>query len=189
MAHKEQKQFCKQVRNLFPQQFRGVKVVDVGSLDINGNNRYLFKRTKYTGIDIVNGRNVDIIGKAHEVLSMFTNVDTIISTECLEHDKYWKETLLAMYYSLAPEGLMVITCGGEGRQEHGTTRHHGWCSPATNDYYMNITNEMFASVLSPDMFEVYHLGQQRKSHDLQFYGKRKSFTAREIYSKLLNKTA
>lgn len=146
MAHKEQKQFCKHVRSLFPEKFRNVRTVDVGSLDING---------------------------------------TIISTECLEHDRFWKLTLKTMFESLAPEGLLIITCAGDGRNEHGTTANHPWCSPGTNDYYMNITNEMFSSVLRPTMFQVYHLSQQRKSHDLQFYGIRKSFTSAEIYQKLL----
>jgi hypothetical protein len=42
MAHQAQQDFCNSVRQLFPDHFRGKTVLDVGSLDINGNNRYLF---------------------------------------------------------------------------------------------------------------------------------------------------
>jgi len=76
-----------------------------------------------------------------------------------------------MYNTLKPGGLLIVTAGGDGREEHGTSENHSWCSPATNDYYLNISNQMFASVLKPEMFKVYHLGQVNK--DLQFFGIKK----------------
>jgi hypothetical protein len=52
MAHQEQKDFCLSVKEFMPDFFKGVSVLDIGSLDINGNNRYLFENYDYTGIDI-----------------------------------------------------------------------------------------------------------------------------------------
>jgi hypothetical protein len=128
-----------------------------------------------------------MIGNAHELLPVISGnasysfveqkyiliptIDTIISTECLEHDKFWKLTLITMYNTLKPGGLLIVTAGGDGREEHGTKENHSWCSPATNDYYMNVSNQMFASVLNPEMFQVYHLAQSNK--DLQFFGIKK----------------
>ena len=43
MAHERQQEFCKKVKDIFPEYFKGVNVCDVGSLDINGNNHYLFE--------------------------------------------------------------------------------------------------------------------------------------------------
>ena len=39
MAHKEQVEFCNKVKDLFPNYFNNVKVLDVGSFDCNGNDR------------------------------------------------------------------------------------------------------------------------------------------------------
>jgi SAM-dependent methyltransferase len=177
MAHKEQKRFCKLVKKKYRHMFYKSYVLDVGSLDINGNNRYLFSRCDYKGIDITPGKNVDIVESCKDFLSMFNpprkytklkHFDTIVCTEMLEHDKTWKESLQSMYDGLRDGGLLLITCAGDGRKEHGTTNNHAWASPATNDYYKNISNEMFNEILKPNMFLAYHLEQS--SGDLYFYG-------------------
>ena len=61
MAHPEQKVWCNYVKKKHPEMFKNVHVCDIGSLDINGNNRYLFEDYKYIGVDIYPGRNVDVI--------------------------------------------------------------------------------------------------------------------------------
>lgn len=188
MSHKEQIHFCKRVKKMFPEYFKRKTVVDVGSLDINGNNKRFFSNCQYLGIDLIPGKNVDIIGPAHEVLKsigaeysakyrkyfLISKVDTIISTEALEHDRHIEATLLEMYKSLRKGGLLVITAGGNGRPEHGTTENHGWCSPATNDYYKNVSNEMFVKVLPPELFDTYYISQDRGNNDFNFYGIKKT---------------
>lgn len=167
--HKEQRVFVKGVKKKYPWYFEKTKVIDVGSLDINGNNRYLFKGSSYLGIDIVAGKNVDLVGPAHEALIKCPPVDVVISTECLEHDKDWKLTLQAMYHSLRRGGLMIMTCAGMGREEHGTNDHHPWCSPGTNDYYENRSVFDIANILPmAHLFQAYHLEQNKL--DIQFYG-------------------
>lgn len=175
MAHKEQIQFCKWVRAKHPDLFRRTNIIDVGSHDINGNNRQFFTRPcQYMGIDVYPGKNVDWVGPAHEILpTVKYQPDVIISTEMLEHDKYWESSLAAMYATLRPGGLLVITCAGVGRPEHGTHEHADWCSPGTLDYYQNLSNEMFHSVLKPNMFSEYYLATT-KVCDLNFYGVKKN---------------
>lgn len=65
MAHVEQQNYLTSIKNRFPAFFMGVNVLDIGSLDINGNNRYLFTDYTYTGIDIGEGANVDIVCRGH----------------------------------------------------------------------------------------------------------------------------
>lgn len=193
MSHPQQISFCKKVKAEYPHYFKNVQIVDVGSLDINGNNRILFTEPfSYIGIDLIPGKNVDVIGRAHEVIptiehsikgigrsaGIVMNRDTrvfdiIISTECLEHDRYFDLTLIAMYKALKPGGLLLITAAGEGRAEHGTTLYDSRSSPATNDYYRNITNEMFISVLPPILFSHYCIKQFQT--DFQFYGLKKDY--------------
>lgn len=184
MAHKEQRRFCWSVVRKFPAHFFKKNVIDVGSLDINGNNRPYFFFCNYMGIDIVPGKNVSRVGPAKDVLKELREVylykhcglkviDTIISTEMLEHDSTWKESLNEMYSTLRPGGLLLITCAGDGRPEHGTSQHHPDDSPLTNDYYCNISNNMFASVLPPALFKTYFLNQDPRNCDLQFFGIKK----------------
>lgn len=193
MSHKAQRDFCKQVRERFPDHFKRVNAIDVGSLDINGNNRDLFRKSNYVGIDLHPGENVDVVGMAHEVMHTIKpkevinyawnphlkriepdgRFDTIISTEALEHDRNWKTTLACIYNKLRPGGLMIITCASTGRPEHGTNQSKPEDSPGTRDHYENITIDMFSSVVPSDAFTDYHLEYRSGVCDLYFYGIKK----------------
>src|SRR5665647_1046599 len=94
--HKNVKTFCNQVKKYFPQYFTRVNVLDCGSLDINGNNRYLFESSIYTGIDIVDGANVDFVTMVHQFYPAWT-FDVVVSTEMLEHDRNFQLSLQTMF--------------------------------------------------------------------------------------------
>ena len=88
MAHEAQRQYCLKVKKRFSKWFHKKKILDAGSLDINGSNRYLFTDCEYTGIDVGEGKNVDIVSTIHEFDAKDDSYDVIISTECFEHDMY-----------------------------------------------------------------------------------------------------
>jgi hypothetical protein len=96
MAHQQQIDFCKSVKERFPQYFENVSVLDIGSLDINGNNHYLFTNYRYVGVDLGEGKNVNVVSRGHEYKTQ-DRYDVVISTECFEHDSYWVETFKNMY--------------------------------------------------------------------------------------------
>lgn len=170
MAHLNQVLFCIKVKSLFPAFFHEKTVLDVGSMDINGNNRYLFDACVYTGLDIMKGNNVDVIKPVHEYETR-KQFSTIISTEMLEHDINWAESLKAMTRLLKPGGFLLITCATTGRPEHGTKRTTPECSPATTDYYRNITEDDIRSIPGwLNQFLFYRFSVNPISHDLQFYG-------------------
>jgi SAM-dependent methyltransferase len=174
MAHQEQIRFCNSVKEKYPELFNNCKVLDIGSLDINGNNRYLFNNSNYTGIDIGEGNNVDIICSGHLFKSK-DKFDIIITTECLEHDIHWKETLINAYNLLKKGGLLLMTCAAPGREEHGTSQNHGFASPFTNDYYGNISESDFKEVFDLEKcFTEFELKEEHITmHDLYFYGIKK----------------
>jgi SAM-dependent methyltransferase len=177
MAHVEQIKFCKKIQNLFPEQFQNRLVLDVGSLDINGNNKYLFDNCVYLGLDIGEGKNVDIISKGHELTIPDNTFDTIISTECFEHDMFYEKTLRNIYRMLKPGGFFIFTCATTGRPEHGTRRttpQDASLLPVDDnwsDYYKNLTEDDFNHVFDfKTEFSSYKFETELNSCDIYFYG-------------------
>lgn len=161
MAHESQIRFCEKVKRLYPHLFRFQKVLDCGSLDINGNNRYLFEDCDYLGIDITEGDNVDKVCYTDEMQGEF---DVVISTEMLEHDVFHELSLIRMA-GLAGK-LLIITTAGPTREEHGTYRRSPADSPATNYFYRNMTLEDFEPI--KPFFKEYEL--LIENDDIFFYG-------------------
>lgn len=174
MAHPEQKDFCTKVKDLYPQFFKNCKVLDVGSLDVNGNNKYLFEDCEYTGIDIGLGNNVDIVSKGHEFNAPDNSYDTIISTECFEHDMYYRDTIQNIIRMLRPGGLFLFTCATRGRGIHGTRSTSAWCAPLLAgdwaDYYKNLVKEDIQVIPGMNIFSVHEYSCNDKVFDLYFYG-------------------
>jgi hypothetical protein len=146
MAHIEQRDFCQRIRARWPHLFEGKSVLDCGSLDVNGNNRFLFTGGSYLGLDLVPGPNVDVVSLIHEFDG--GPFDVVISTEAMEHDQHLAESLDRMAAMVATGGLLLLTCATTGRPEHGTTASDGWASPGTNDYYRNVIPSDVIPVLS-----------------------------------------
>ena len=166
--HHAQKQFCRWVKQKYPHHFKGKKVLDCGSLDVNGNNRYLFDDCDYLGIDIGEGPNVDVVSFIHLYRAPDESFDTIISTECFEHDRHYAESLSNITRMLKPGGMFLFTCATTGRQEHGTSKIRPGSSPFTNDYYKNLTEQDIRLVMDTHLFAEYEF--QVKHTDLYFYG-------------------
>lgn len=169
--HPEQQIFCLQVKQqFFPhyEPFNKAKVLDCGSLDINGNNRFLFLDCDYTGIDIQKGRNVDVVCAIHEWKAHNGTYDTIICTEVLEHDEHWRDSLLNMMRMLKPGGLMIITCATADRGAHSMFKEG---PPLADEYYENLSEAHIRTVWDVEtVFEryVFHVG--RENRDLYFWG-------------------
>ncbi len=142
MAHPQQAEFFLSVRQHYPASFRQARVLEVGSLDINGSVRELFDGCDYTGVDLQLGPGVDLACPGHLLALPSGHFDTVISAECFEHNPFWRETLANMLRMCRPGGLVAISCATTGRKEHGTTRTNPDASPFTVqarwDYYRNL---------------------------------------------------
>lgn len=180
MAHKQQIDFCKSVKDIYSEYFQNKIVLDCGSLDINGNNRYLFENCNYLGIDIGIGKNVDIVSTIHEFLYTDESFDVIISTECFEHDMYYKQSLLNIIRLLKSNGLFLFTCATTGRAEHGTKQTSAQNSPLTSaieewsNYYKNLEEcDIREAIDIDDIFSKYQFSTNDITHDLYFWGIKK----------------
>jgi SAM-dependent methyltransferase len=175
MAHREQREWCELVKYAHDEYFVGTSVLDIGSLDINGNNRYLFEQCNYTGIDIGDGPNVDVVCSGH-LFKSDDLFDVVVSTECFEHDEHWQQTLKNVINNLLKDGgLFLFSCAAPGRPEHGTKRTSPKDSPFTNDYYRNLSEADIRSVLDCDeIFSNYKFKTRIDfPQDLYFYGIKK----------------
>lgn len=182
MAHKEQRDFCFRIREKLPQYFKNKRVLDIGSLDINGSNRDLFEDCDYLGLDVGEGRNVDVVSVGHLFDGPDNYYDTIISTEVFEHDMYYEETIKNIIRMLKPGGMFIFTCAAPGRPEHGTRRLGQDCAPLLlqiseewADYYKNLDENDIKKI--PNFNETFPDGYFELNNiyleipaDLYFYG-------------------
>jgi len=173
--HKEQREWCESLKEKFPDYFDTKRVLDIGSLDVNGTNRYLFKNSHYVGVDIVKGPGVDIVCPAHEVTGEKYGV--VLSTNAFEHDMFWFLTLEQMMRMVESGGLMFFSCSYSQRQ-HGTAVAKPKDSGTTKlvgdwrNYYRNLRVLDVYSVLNPERhFGSFMLGVTGR--DLRFWGIRK----------------
>jgi SAM-dependent methyltransferase len=175
MSHHQQLSFIKKTKDHFPEYFRGCSVLEVGSLNINGTVRIFFNDNKsYLGIDLIEGKDVDLVCPGNELDHADGAYDTTISTECFEHDSHWKETFANMYRMTRSGGILMFTCASEGRHEHGTTRTSPADSPATNDYYRNLVQADFEGEFNiEDMFSKHLFEYNPETCDLYFWGIKK----------------
>ena len=179
MSHKEQTDFIKNLKSKYQQFFTRKKVLEIGSLNINGTIRDLFYECDYIGIDLDNGPGVDIICEGQNYDAPDESYDVVISTECFEHNPYWYETFLNMIRLCKPEGFVVFTCATEGREEHGTTNRLPSDSPFTVlkgwNYYKNLTeNDFIEKIDFSKEFDNYSFSTNNEVHDLYFCGIKKS---------------
>lgn len=179
--HKQAKDFTIFVKSILSNYFIEKKVLDVGSGDINGNNRFLFENCNYEGNDVVQAPNVTIVSKTKDLPYANETFDTIISTECFEHDPTYKESFLKIYDILKKDGLFCFTCASIGRPEHGTKRSTPEDSYGTienlkdmSDYYKNLTEKELHAVLNlNELFSVWDTYYCNSSKDLYFLGIKK----------------
>lgn len=173
--------FCAFVKRIMPNYFKNIRVLDVGSGDINGNNRYLFENCIYEGNDVIEGKNITIVSKTKDLHFKNHTFDTIISTECFEHDPEYKDSLKKIYDVLKPGGLFVFTCASTDRPEHGTRRTSPHNSFGTignltdmSDYYKNLTEKDIDEVIPfKDLFMAWDSYYNQESKDLYFVGLKK----------------
>ena len=108
------------------------KVLEVGSRDVNGSVKGLINWTKYIGLDLIDGENVDVIDDAENIPTHWPDetFDLVICTETLEHVKDPVSIVNKMRNVLKKGGWMLLTTPSIHHPEHG------WPS----DYYRFFEN-------------------------------------------------
>jgi len=192
--HGQSRDFTLFVKKILFDFFINKRVLDVGSGDINGNNRFLFENCEYDGNDVIQANNVTIVSKTKDLCFQDNTFDTIVSTECFEHDPEYKESFEKIYNMLKPDGLFFFTCASTGRPEHGTKRTTPGDSYGTignledmSDYYKNLTEIELNRILNLNKcFSVWDTYYNAESKDLYFVGIKKGTSNLNKLEKYVN---
>lgn len=137
-------------------------VVEIGSRDINGTVRDLFPNAQYTGLDVVDGKGVDVIADA-ATWKPKRKADLVVCCEVLEHAENWAGIVANAANMLRKGGRLVVTCAGPGRKEHSAVDGG---SLRDGEYYANVTTDDLAEVMEAAGFvdvEVETLGYDTRA--------------------------
>jgi SAM-dependent methyltransferase len=179
MSHRAQRDFVSMLSGKFPNNFNNIKMIEVGSLFVNGSIRDFFKDCEYVGYDVGEGNNVDVVYDGINFNQPANTFDTAGSCNCFEHNPHWVSNFKGMHEMLKPDGLLFIAVPTTGSEEHGTTKTDTNSSPLTVglgwEYYKNLTEEDFREHFNLDeMFSVYKFELCfENTKDLYFYGIKK----------------
>ena len=111
--------FVKQFASKLPE--KKIKVLDVGSYDVNGSYKHLFDedRYEYTGMDMAAGPNVDIVlENPYDWNTIETDsFDIVISGQAFEHVEFFWITMAEMTRVIKKDGLLCLIAPN-GFSEH-----------------------------------------------------------------------
>jgi len=178
MAHFQQLQFVEIASLHLARSWQGLAVLEIGSHNVNGSVRPFFAGSDYIGVDLSEGKDVDVVASGHDVAFPDGSFDLTICCECFEHNPQWLQTFTNMHRMTKAGGIVIVTCASRGRREHGTRRTSPEESPGTAsvgwDYYRNLNRSDFEARLDlREMFQAHAFFGNRVSRDLYFIGKRK----------------
>lgn len=142
--HDQVRDFLRRVRARWPEAVDGAAAVEFGAYNVNGSAREVLDASSlvsplspltpspnsgrggassWLGVDWRPGPGVDVVCLAHEFRPTTDDgrpltFDLAVSTEMLEHDPFWRESLRRMIEVVRPGGCVLLTCAGPGRAAH-----------------------------------------------------------------------
>jgi SAM-dependent methyltransferase len=158
--HLEVLDFLKRTKEKYPEKFRGVRVLELGSLNINGTPRQFFEGCEYIGVDRQAGDGVDVVCKAHEFKSR-KKFDVVITTEMLEHDKYADLSIENAWKLLKRDGVLIATMANINRAPH-------YEFVGEDNYYENISRERVGGWIQKLGVKKSEIEEDEKKEDIRF---------------------
>lgn len=141
------------------EQPRFPRVLEIGSLDINGSQAaysYLGHGPRwvdqigceeYIGLDLIEGAGVSLVANAHDIPLEEGSFDLVLSMNMLEHDSDPQATISEAYRVLRKGGTMLLTTVN---QEWG---EHAFLGGGDTETYNRITLAQFAEWIAAAGFK------------------------------------
>ena len=120
-------------------------VIELGSLDVNGSIRDVVNVT--VGIDIQEGKGVDIVMNACETIERFgeESFDAVVSADAIEHSEEWKCFIQNMIGLLKTGNTMLLTAASPKKGRHNYP----------NDYW-RFTKKMWGQIFEHQELVAYY---------------------------------
>lgn len=137
--------YVKHARDRLPPLTAYTRVLEIGSYNVNGTIRELFRGTQYRGMDARKGPGVDLVHDATKFFPLAVLNDVVVCCETLEHAENWPAVVKNAAAWLRPGGVFIGTAAGVGRPPH-------LCSGAPMpdpppEFYQNIAPEALDAAL------------------------------------------
>ncbi len=153
----------------------GKKVLEVGSLNVNGSLREYVQSLhpiSYLGVDVVPGEGVDYICPAELMVEAFgeRKFDLVICTEMLEHVQDWRLAIKNLKLVCVVGGTILLTTRSKGFPKHDFPYDYWRFEPAD---MKEIFSDCTSVVVEPDftMPGVFVLATRGEMIlDLELYG-------------------
>lgn len=123
------------------------RVVEAGSLNVNGSVRAVFGDCDYVGIDRRKGPGVDVEA---DFLTWEGTADCLVSCEMLEHLGDLFGFVDAASRVVVPNGSLIITCATSPRPPHGVNGG----PPDPGEFYGNVHPAHLRALLTSFGFRV-----------------------------------
>lgn len=172
MRH-QSKEFVEKFLKEHPASHRNV--LEVGSLDVNGNIRDLFKEDDYTGLDMRSGPNVGLVLNAHDLFPHFKEetFDLVVCFDTLEHDDEFWVSVTNMRHVLKSGGYLILGMPSRNCPYHEHPSDY-WriMGPAMSDVFLKGYEDTYTEIQqdNPGLNnnaedEVYGWGRKPKDED------------------------
>lgn len=168
-------EWCSDIASMYKKE--NPKVLDIGSLDINGNIRSVIQNADYVGIDLEDGKNVDIVMTSHYISEEFEadSFDIVCCFSMLNSDPNFWITLGNIKRVLKDDGLLLISVPAFNFLNHENY---------PNDYY-RFTIDTFKDVFFNDMeildIQNFHNGGMTTIAGAASKSKKKNYKTNLIY--------
>ncbi|HOK34701.1 MAG TPA: hypothetical protein PLB19_00990 [Candidatus Paceibacterota bacterium] len=166
--HQEVLNFLQRVKEKYPEKFKNVRVLELGSLNINGTPRNFFENCDYVGLDRQSGDGVDVVCNAHEYKPR-KKFDVVITTEMLEHDKYADLSIERAWNLLKKGGILIGTAANINRQPH-------YEFVGEDNHYENISRERverwIKNLKIENKIENFEIEEDEQKQDIRFIFKK-----------------
>lgn len=128
---------------------KNANVLEVGSLDVNGNILDLFKDMQYTGVDMREGRNVTKVLNAHDLVAEYgsESFDLVLCFDMLEHDDAFWISIEQMRSVLKPGGYLLLGMPSRNCPYHEHPSDY-WriMGPAMSDVFLKDYEDVYLDI-------------------------------------------